>query len=98
LSEGVERDATDDFGKPGRFEMYVRKSCPEEFLNLMDVVVPWGELEALIEPFYPKAGNRHQPVGLSIMLHVYFLQLWIRFARARSLYKTKREGQNRAAA
>jgi len=42
----------------------------------MDVVVPWRELEALIEPFYPKAGNGRQPVGLSIMLRVYFLQQW----------------------
>jgi IS5 family transposase len=33
-------------------------------------------LEALIEPYYPKAGNGRQPVGLSIMLRVYFLQQW----------------------
>jgi IS5 family transposase len=58
------------------FEKYARKSRREEFLNVMDVVVPWGELEALIEPFYPKAGNGRQPVGLSIMLRVYFLQQW----------------------
>jgi len=36
------------------------------------VVVPWRELEALIGPYYPKAGNGRQPVGLSIMLRVYF--------------------------
>ena len=30
----------------------------------------------LIEPHYPKAGNGRQPVGLSIMLRVYFLQQW----------------------
>jgi IS5 family transposase len=58
------------------FEKYARKSRREEFLNVMAVVVPWGELEALIEPFYPKAGNGRQPVGLSIMLRVYFLQQW----------------------
>jgi IS5 family transposase len=58
------------------FEKYARKSRREEFLNVMDVVVPWRELEALIEPFYPKAGNGRQPVGLSIMLRVYFLQQW----------------------
>lgn len=38
------------------FEKYARKSRREEFLTVMDVVVPWCELEALIEPFYPKAG------------------------------------------
>ena len=58
------------------FEKYARKSRREEFLNVMGVVVPWRELEALIEPYYPKAGNGRQPVGLSIMLRVYFLQQW----------------------
>jgi IS5 family transposase len=58
------------------FEKYARKSRREEFLNVMAVVVPWFELEALIEPYYPKAGNGRQPVGLSIMLRVYFLQQW----------------------
>src|SRR5664280_979108 len=58
------------------FEKYARKSRREEFLNVMAVVVPWDELEALIERFYPKAGNGRQPVGLSIMLRVYFLQHW----------------------
>jgi IS5 family transposase len=52
------------------FEKYARKSRREEFLNVMDVVVRWRELEALIEPQYPKAGNGRQPVGLSIMLRV----------------------------
>jgi IS5 family transposase len=55
------------------FEKYGRKSRCEEFLNVMDVVIPWRELEALIDPFYPKAGNGGQPVRLSIMLCVYFL-------------------------
>jgi transposase, IS5 family len=39
-------------------------------------VVPWSELEALVEPHYPKAGNGRRPVGLSIMLRTYFMQQW----------------------
>ena len=58
------------------FEKYARKSRREEFLNVMDAVVPWRELEVLIEPHYAKAGNGRHPVGLSIMLRVYFLQQW----------------------
>ncbi len=42
----------------------------------METVVPWRELEAVIEPYYPRAGNGRQPVGLPIMLRVYFLQQW----------------------
>ena len=58
------------------FEKYARKSRREEFLTAMEVVVPWSELEALIAPFYPKAGKRRQPVGLSVVLRIYFLQHW----------------------
>jgi len=58
------------------FEKYARKSRREELLSVMAAVVPWCDLEALIEPYYPKAGNGRQPVGLSIMLRVYFLQQW----------------------
>src|SRR5271156_4439007 len=42
----------------------------------MDRVMPWAELESLIEPYYPKEGNGRPPVGLSIMLRIYFLQHW----------------------
>src|SRR5262250_2139071 len=60
----------------GSFEKYGRKSKREQFLETMNAIVPWGGLEALIEPHYPKAGHGRQPVGLSIMLRVYFLQQW----------------------
>jgi IS5 family transposase len=42
----------------------------------MEVVVPWSELQALVEPHYPKAGNGRRPVGLAIMLRTYFMQQW----------------------
>jgi IS5 family transposase len=64
------------FANQSSFEKYGRKSRREEFLSVMEAVVPWRELEALIEPHYPKAGSGRQPVGLSIMLRVYFLQQW----------------------
>jgi len=58
------------------FEKYARSSRREQFLNSMEAVVPWSELEALIEPHYPKAGKGRQPVGLGIVLRIYFLQHW----------------------
>jgi hypothetical protein len=42
----------------------------------MEQVVPWAELQGLVEPHYPKRENGRPPVGLSIMLRVYFLQQW----------------------
>jgi transposase, IS5 family len=58
------------------FEKYGRKSRRELFLDEMEQVVPWGELESLVKPHYARAGNGRQPVGLSIMLRTYFLQQW----------------------
>jgi transposase, IS5 family len=64
------------FASQSSFEKYGRKSRRELFLDEMELVVPWAELEALVEPHYPKAGNGRRPVGLSIMLRTYFMQQW----------------------
>src|SRR5229473_879490 len=58
------------------FEKYGRKSKRERFLEEMEQVVPWAELQGLVEPYYPKGENGRPPMGLSIMLRVYFLQQW----------------------
>jgi IS5 family transposase len=58
------------------FERYAKKTRRAEFLEEMELVVPWGELVALIEPHYPKAGNGRRPVGVERMLRMYFLQQW----------------------
>ncbi len=64
------------FASQPSFEKYARSSRREQFLQSMEAVVPWSELKALIEPHYPKAGKGRQPVGLGIMLRIYFLQHW----------------------
>jgi len=48
----------------------------ERFLAEMDAVIPWAALLRLIEPYYPKAGNGRQPLGLERMLRIYFVQQW----------------------
>lgn len=60
------------------FERYRKPTRREKFLAEMQSVVPWKELCALIEPYYPKArsvGGR-PPVGLERMLRIHCLQLW----------------------
>jgi len=42
----------------------------------MEQLIPWAELQGGIEPHYPKGEHGRPPVGLSIMLRVYFLQQW----------------------
>jgi len=64
------------FASQSSFEKYGRKSRRELFLDEMELVVPWAELQALVEPYYPKTGNGRRPVGLSIMLRTYFMQQW----------------------
>jgi IS5 family transposase len=58
------------------FERYTKKTRREVFLEEMEQVVPWSELCALIEPYYPKPGNGRPPVGVERMLRMYFLQQW----------------------
>ncbi len=58
------------------FEKYGRKSRRELFLDEMERIVPWSGLLSLVRPHYAKAGNGRRPVGLEIMLRVYFVQQW----------------------
>ncbi|WP_293675564.1 transposase, partial [Thiolapillus sp.] len=54
-----------------------RKTRKERFLEQMESCVPWSAFEAIIEPYYPKAGKRGgQPIGLSVMLRIYLMQQW----------------------
>jgi transposase, IS5 family len=62
----------------GGFEAHRKPTRRDVFLAEMDKVVPWAQLCAVTEPFYPKAraeGGR-RPVGLERMLRIHFLQQW----------------------
>ena len=58
------------------FQRYSKKTRREQFLEEMDAAMPWAELFALIAPHYSKGEIGRKPVGLEIMLRVYFLQQW----------------------
>ena len=55
-----------------------KRTKRDVFLAEMAAVVPWGTLEALIEPHYPKLGPQggRRPFPLSTMLRIYCLQQW----------------------
>ncbi len=58
-----------------------RQTRRERFLGEMNAVVPWGRLEALIEPHYPRSGKvGRPPIGVPRMLRMYFLQQWYTLA------------------
>ena len=47
------------------FDQYGKRTRRAAFLAEMERVVPWRELCALIEPFYPKPGNGRRRSGWS---------------------------------
>jgi IS5 family transposase len=50
----------------------------QKFFAQMEATVPWGDIMALIEPFYPKVpqGAGRRPAPLLLMLKMYFIQIW----------------------
>jgi len=62
------------------FDIKRKTTRKSEFLSRMDKLVPWAELCAVIEPFYPKAGNGRPPIGLERMLRMYFIAHWFNLA------------------
>jgi len=58
------------------FEKHRKLTRRAAFLAEMERVVPWRELCAVVEPFYPKRGNGRPPIGLERMLRLHFLQHW----------------------
>jgi len=62
------------------FEAYRKTTRKAEFLSRMDTLVPWSEFCAVIEPYYPKAGNGRRPIGLERMLRMYCIANWFNLA------------------
>ena len=58
------------------FEKHNRATRKAEFLARMERLMPWAEFCALIEPYYPKVGNRRPPVGAERMLRMYCVANW----------------------
>ena len=66
--------------RQAEFQRYSKKTRRKQFLEEMDAVMPWAELLALVAPHYAKGEMGRKPVGLEIMLRVYFLQQWFAFS------------------
>jgi len=75
------------------FEKYRKTTRREQFLQDMDQIIPWSELAAAIEPFYPKPkGAGRRPIGIERMLRIHFLQHWFNLsdpAVEESLYDSR---------
>lgn len=61
----------------GSFEKYRKKTRREQFLDEMEIIIPWKELTEVIDPFYPKSEGPGRPTkGVERMLRIYFMQHW----------------------
>ena len=53
-----------------------RKTRREKFLEKMDSLLPWKQMEKKIRRYYPGNGNGRRPYPLSVMLRVHCMQLF----------------------
>ena len=48
----------------------------EEFLNIMEEIIPWDEWVEYIRPYYPSSQRGRPAKGIEKMLRMYLLQVW----------------------
>ena len=53
-----------------------KKTKREEFLEIMEEIIPWDEWVGVIDPCYPKGKRGRPPMGIEKMLRMYLLQIW----------------------
>jgi len=62
------------------FEQFRRPTKRDLFLKTMGEIVPWIELCAVIEPYYPKGQGGRPTIGLERMVRMLFVQHWFNLA------------------
>lgn len=58
------------------YNLKKRKTRREKFLEKMDGLIPWKQLERQIRRHYAKEGNGRRPYPLTVMLRVHCMQLF----------------------
>ena len=53
-----------------------KRTRKREFLDEMNLVVPWRELVEVIQPFAPSGKTGRPPFAVETMLRIHFLQQW----------------------
>lgn len=50
-----------------------KKMKREEFLEIMDEIIPWDEWVGIVRPYYPVGKRGRPPIEIEIMLRIYLL-------------------------
>lgn len=48
----------------------------EQFLDIMEEIIPWDEWVNLVQPHYNTGKSGRPPLGIEKMLRMYLLQAW----------------------
>ncbi len=60
----------------GGFELVTKRTRKREFLDEMNLVIPWVELVSLIKPHAPAGKTGRPPFAVETMLRIHFMQQW----------------------
>lgn len=58
------------------YSLRKRTTKREEFLDIMNEIIPWDEWASYIAPHYPLGKRGRPPMGIEKMLRMYLLQCW----------------------
>ena len=58
------------------FELATKRTRKREFLDEINLVVPWTELVGLIQPHAPAGKTGRPPFAVETMLRIHFMQQW----------------------
>ena len=53
-----------------------KKTERDEFLGMMNDIIPWDEWTVHIKPYYFNGRHGRPPTGIEKMLRMYLLQIW----------------------
>ena len=53
-----------------------KKTTREEFLEIMDEIIPWDEWIGIIRLYHPAGKRGRPPIEIEIMLRMYLLKCW----------------------
>ena len=56
--------------------MQADKRKREEFLEIMDGIIPWDEWLGIIKPYYPSGKQERPSKEIGVMLRVFLVQSW----------------------
>ena len=58
------------------YSLRKRKTKREEFLDIMNEIIPWEEWVEFVRPYYPNNKRGRPTKGIEKMLRMYLLQIW----------------------